>query len=154
MPDSEVSYMLARGIAHLVTALFQRCVVAEDRTAFPLDCRTITDFKTPQHSFLHALFIIMASVGCVYSGVLKNRARRQRRIVRNRAQMVRYAEERRRQMEVEKAHGGAPAEGFGQAEERIPERSSRGTEASESTELEGSERKTRERLGRGTGAVS
>lgn len=68
--------------------------------------------------------------------------------------MVRFAEERRRQLEVEKAQAGAPVEDVGRAEERIPERSSRGTESSELTELEGNERKTRERLGRGTGAMS
>lgn len=118
------------------------------------DISTMADFQTSQHSFLHALFIIMASVGYVYTGVLKNRARRQRRIRRNRPQMVRFAEERRKQLEVEKAQAGAPVEDVGRAEERIPERSSRGTESSELTELEGNERKTRERLGRGTGAMS
>ncbi|KAL0475118.1 hypothetical protein QR685DRAFT_567970 [Neurospora intermedia] len=79
--------------------------------------------------FLHALFIIMASVGCVYSGILKNRARRRRRIARNRAQMARFADERRRQMDVDKAQVGAPVEDVGQREERSAERNSRGTES-------------------------
>ncbi|KAK3497437.1 uncharacterized protein B0T23DRAFT_438299 [Neurospora hispaniola] len=96
--------------------------------------------------FLHALFIIMASVGCVYSGILKNRARRRRRIARNRAQMARFANERRRQMDVDKAQVGAPVEDVGQSEERSDERNSRGTESTQSTELEGNERNTRERF--------
>ncbi|KAK3488506.1 hypothetical protein B0T13DRAFT_97590 [Neurospora crassa] len=96
--------------------------------------------------FLHALFIIMASVGCVYSGILKNRARRRRRIARNRTQMTRFADERRRQMDVDKAQVGAPVEDVGQSEERSAERNSRGTELTQSTELEGNERRTRERL--------
>ncbi|KAK3355477.1 hypothetical protein B0H65DRAFT_516386 [Neurospora tetraspora] len=104
--------------------------------------------------FLHALFVIMASVGCVYSGVMKNRARRQRRIVRNRAQMVRFAEERRRRMEVEKAQVEAPVEDVGQSEERIPERNPRGTESTGSTELEDNERKTRKRFSGGTEVMS
>nr|CAE81950.1 hypothetical protein [Neurospora crassa] len=96
--------------------------------------------------FLHALFIIMASVGCVYSGILKNRARRRRRIARNRAQMARFADERRRQMDVDKAQVGAPVEDVGQSEARSAELNSRGTESTQSTELEGNERRTRERL--------
>ncbi|EGZ76797.1 hypothetical protein NEUTE2DRAFT_52773 [Neurospora tetrasperma FGSC 2509] len=102
--------------------------------------------------FLHALFIIMASVGCVYSGILKNRARRRRRIARNRAQMARFANERRRQMDVDKAQVGAPVEDVGQSEERSAERNSRGTESTQSTELEGNGRKTRERSSRATEA--
>lgn len=106
--------------------------------------------------FLHALFVIMASVGCVYSGVLKNRARRQRRIVRNRAQMVRFAEERRRQLEMEKAQVGAPIEDVVQGEERIAERrgNPRAMESTDSEELEDNEQKTRKRSSGGTEIMS
>ncbi|KAK3395396.1 hypothetical protein B0T20DRAFT_33616 [Sordaria brevicollis] len=111
--------------------------------------------------FLHALFVIMASVGCVYSGVLKNRARRQRRIVRNRAQMVRFAEERRRRLEMEKAQVEAPVEDVGQGEERRAERRYGGNprgalDSTDSTELEDNlnERKSRKRSSGGTDSMS
>lgn len=61
--------------------------------------------------------------------------------------MARFANERRNKAQV-----GAPVEDVGQSEERSAERNSRGTESTESRELEGNGRNTRERSSRATEA--